>query len=345
MDDTMELRKIQSTAGGATHIISLPRSWIQRHKLDQSDKIGIIERKDGILFILPAPHKKKKIESCIDASGKDLNFLLRMIISEYVRGADIIKFSRASFSWKDKKEIREFIQNAIIGLDLNEHAGNFEIHCMIDVYELDIEKIVMRLYDLVCWMFGSSFTAIESRNEDLFIDIIGRDIEVDRLTLLASRQMHLAAKNPEFARKIGISGYEALYYKVLINDLESAGDCSVSISEAYLKLAQSKIPTDLISSLSTLFADLKGNLENVIDSFTYRNLNKANDVIEECMRLSKYDLSASGKSLFITDKRITQNSLIVGSFAIVLENLAQINNLTRSIAEIVIDRGHSEKDV
>jgi len=62
------------------------------------------------------------------------------------------------------------------------------------------------------------------------------------------------------------------------------------------------------------------------------------------MRLSKYDLSASGKSLFITDKRITQNSLIVGSFAIVLENLAQINNLTRSIAEIVIDRGHSEND-
>ncbi|MFH1432953.1 MAG: phosphate uptake regulator PhoU [archaeon] len=341
----MELRKVQSTSGGATHIVSLPRHWIKKNKLKQSDEIGIIERKDGILFLLPSPYKKKRVESYIDAENKDQNFLLRMIISEYIRGADIIKFKNASFSWKDKKEIREFIQNAIIGLDLNEHGESFEIHSIIDVYDLDIEKIIMRIYDLVRWMFTNSFQAIEKKDADLLIEIIGRDIEVDRLTLLASRQMHLAAKSPEFAEKIGISGYDALYYKILINDLESAGDCSVNISESYLKLVEQNIPKDLIKSLSILFGDLKKNLQVVIDSFTNENLYDANDAIEECTRLAKYDLSASGKSRFITDKRITHDSLIVGSFAIILENLARINNLTRSIAEIVIDRGKCENDI
>lgn len=335
----MDLRKIQSTAGGSTHIVSLPRSWIKRYRLRKFDSVGIIERRDGILYILPHPHKKKKNEASIDASGKDINFLLRSIISEYVRGADTIRFKNAVFSWKDKKEIREFIQGAIIGLDLNEHNDDFEIRCIIDVYDFDIDKIVTRIYDLVLWMFRNSFNAIEKKDADLLIEIIGRDIEVDRLTLLASRQMHVASMNPEFARTVGISGYDALYYKVLVNDMESAGDCSVNISEAYLKLMDSKIPKDIIDSLSSLFSELKKNLSDVIGSFESKDLKAANNVIEECMHLSKYELSASGKSLYITDRRITSDSLIIGSFAIILENLAHLNSLTRSIAEIVIDRG------
>lgn len=338
----MDLRKIQSTAGGATHIVSLPRSWINKHKLKKSDCVGIIERNDGILLILPQPRKKNKIVSHIDASKKSLNFILRLIISEYIRGADIIKFRRSTFSWKDKKEIREFIQNALIGLDLDEHENHFEIHCIIDVYNLDIKKIVLRIYDLVTLMFNNSFDAIQNNDNDLFQDIIGRDIEVDRLTLLASRQMHLAAKNPQFAKRVGISEYDSLYYKLLINDLESAGDCSVSISEAYLKLIPTKIPRDIILNLSNLFTSLQNNLEVVIDSFTYENPWTANNIIDECIRLSNSELSASGKSIFITDKRITSDSLTVGSFAIILENLARINSLTRSIAEIVIDRGKTD---
>ncbi len=337
----MELRKIQSTAGGATYIVSLPRSWIKRNNLAPSDRIGIIERSDKILFLIPHPHKKKKNVATIDAGGNDMNFLLRLIISEYIRGADVIRFKHGAFSWKDKKEIREFIQNAMIGLDLNEHGDSFEIQSIIDVYELGIEDIVMRVYDLVCWMFKNSFTAIENKDADLFIDIIGRDIEVDKLTLLASRQMHLASKSPLFAKKTGVFAYDALHYNRLMGDLESAGDCAVGISEAYLKLVDSKIPKDLVKSLKELFDELAQNLENVIVSFRYEDLNLANSVIEECVRLSKYDLSASGKSLFITDNRITHDSLIVGCFAIVLENLARINSLSRSIAETVIDRGRS----
>lgn len=340
----MELRKIQSTAAGATYIVSLPRSWIKRNNIAPGDKIGIIERSDNILFLLPNPHKKKKNIASIDASGNDMNFLLRMIISEYIRGADIIRFARASFSWKDKKEIRRFVQNSMIGLDLNEHSDKFEIHSIIDIYGLDIKGIVLRIYDLVCWMFKNSFTAIENKDADLFIDIISRDTEVDRLTLLASRHLHLASKNPEFAKKTGIFAYDALHYNRLISDLESAGDCSVGISEAYLKLVDLDIPKDLLNCLKELFAELTQNLESVIDSYTYKNLDMANEVIEECMRLSKYDLSASGKSLFITDKRITHDSLIVGSFAIVLENLARINSMARSIAETVIDRGKTEDE-
>ncbi len=339
----MELRKIQSTAGGATYIVSLPRAWIKRNNIAPGERIGIIERSDEILFLLPKPHKKEKNVAIIDAASKDMNFILRMIISEYIRGAEIIRFEHGAFSWKDKKEIREFIQNAMIGIDLNEHGDNFEIQSIIDVYELDIEEIVMRVYDLVYWMFKNSFTAIENKDADLFIDIVGRDIEVDRLTLLVSRQMHLASKNPAFAKKTGVFAYDALHYNRIIGDLESAGDCAVGISEAYLKLVEYDIPEDLVKSLKGLFDELAQNLEKVIVSFNYENLDLANEVIEDCMRLSKYDLSASGKSLFITDKRITHDSLIVGAFAIVLENLARINSIARSIAETVMDRGRTKK--
>ena len=338
----MELRKIQSTAGGATSIVSLPRSWIKKNNLQQSDEIGIRERKDGALFLIAKPDIKKRKTVYIDACGKELNFLLRIIISEYIRGADVIKFRRPAFSRKDKKNIREFIQNAIVGLDLNEHENLFEIHSIVDVYDLDIELIIMRLYDLTCWMFGNTIRAIEGNNCDLLKDIIGRDIEVDRLTLLAYRQMHLASGNPESARKSGIEGYDALYYKIVVSCLESAGDCSVSISEAYLKLIPSDIAEEHIKNLSRLFSELGENLENVINSFTCRNVSMANSVIEKCISLSKDELSAEGKSLFITSKGIAHDSLIVGSFAIVLENLAMINNLTRSIAEIVIDRGRGK---
>ena len=56
----MESRKLQKT-GGSTLIVSLPKKWIKKNKLDAGSEVKLLKQPDGTISIDPGqsdPNKK-----------------------------------------------------------------------------------------------------------------------------------------------------------------------------------------------------------------------------------------------------------------------------------------------
>ena len=83
----MEYRKIQVT-GDSTYIISLPKTWVKKNKLDKGDVLSVVEKGDEVVLRLK-DEKEKEFEVKIQTS--DAEFLSRLLITKYIQGYDTIE--------------------------------------------------------------------------------------------------------------------------------------------------------------------------------------------------------------------------------------------------------------
>jgi phosphate uptake regulator len=60
-----ETRKVQFT-GKSTFIISLPKKWVDKVKLEQGERVQVVEQNDLSLLILPKEIKKEVKPNKID---------------------------------------------------------------------------------------------------------------------------------------------------------------------------------------------------------------------------------------------------------------------------------------
>src|SRR5437867_6259732 len=87
----MELRKLQVT-GGSTHVVGVPKKWVDRNGLGRSDTVAIHEEPDGSLLLIP--HSEGKIASrTIQVElpdGASDEEVVRRLVGAYLAGADEI---------------------------------------------------------------------------------------------------------------------------------------------------------------------------------------------------------------------------------------------------------------
>src|SRR5687767_13206421 len=87
----MELRKLQVT-GGSTHVVSLPKKWIDRNRLGRSDPIAIHEEPDGSLLLVPHGEARATGRSLtLDLAADDPpEHVVRRLVGAYLAGASEI---------------------------------------------------------------------------------------------------------------------------------------------------------------------------------------------------------------------------------------------------------------
>ncbi|MFX1307830.1 MAG: AbrB/MazE/SpoVT family DNA-binding domain-containing protein, partial [Promethearchaeota archaeon] len=87
----METRKVQQT-GGSSFIISLPKEWIEKHKIKPKDTLGIISQSDGNLLVTHNINSEEYVKSkVLDVDEiTDSNYLFRLLIGMYVMGYTVI---------------------------------------------------------------------------------------------------------------------------------------------------------------------------------------------------------------------------------------------------------------
>ncbi|MCK5474432.1 MAG: hypothetical protein KAI53_03435 [Candidatus Aenigmarchaeota archaeon] len=340
----METRKIQATGGGGTYIVSLPKNWIEKQKIKRKDLLNVFEREDGALIIIPNTQKSKITRTkTISIKEKNSQFTTRKIISAYINGADTIELTGTA-NWKQRKTLKESAKKMLIGVEITEDKNKMSIQCIIDVSKLSIKKILEKSYNTTNWMYAHAFTAFEEKNTELAEDIIERDSEVDQLVVLAIRQLNSAAMDPAFAELIDISGLDTLYYRAVIDYVEIMADCCVNIASATLKMQNTTIPKDMKEKIIAISKKVNKAYSDVVYAFKNKEIVLANNAIEDAEATEKEIFSAEGKSMILADKRLRDNPEIIGVVAIILENLGYILHLSRSVAELVIDRGINDKE-
>ena len=203
----MDIRKIQVT-GGASFIVSLPKEWARKNNISKNDKVGIMPRNDGSLLITTKIQGEQTLKTKEFDISKidDTQHLFRMLLGAYIVGYNIFKIiSDKRISPSIRESIRNFIR-AAIGLEIIEETTNsLTLKDLLDPTEMPFDQAIKRITSLVKNMHKDALFALASNDEAISKDVIARDIDVDRLHWLISRQYNVVSKDILLADNMGFN--------------------------------------------------------------------------------------------------------------------------------------------
>jgi len=247
----MELRKIQVT-GGSTHVVSLPKKWVDRNHLGRSDTVAIHEEPDGSLLLIPHSESKPQTRT-LNVDLPDLpaaEEVVRRLVGAYLAGADeIIVRSGTRLDPKTRQAVRD-ISRALVGVEiLEEGAQTMTLQDLVGVADMDLRKTLTRMQRIARLMHDDVLKAIESRDAGLAAEVRRRDDELDRLLWMVSKQMHALLEQPRLAAKLSVRPAEALNLFLAARSLERMGDHAAKMAANIVGLEGHKVPANVIADI------------------------------------------------------------------------------------------------
>jgi phosphate uptake regulator len=247
----MELRKLQVT-GGSTHVVSLPKKWIDRNRLGRSQAIAIHEEPDGSLLLVPHGEAKAgaraiTVELPEAPSGDEV---VRRLVGAYLAGADEIHVKAAGrLDARLRQSVRD-VSRALVGVEIvEESAAGMVLQDLIGVADMDLRKTLTRMQRISRLMHDDAFKALEARDAGLAADVRKRDDEVDRLLWMVSKQMHALLEQPRLAARLAVRPAEALNLFLAARSLERMGDHAAKVCANVVALEGHKVPAEVVKAL------------------------------------------------------------------------------------------------
>lgn len=248
---TMELRKLQIT-GGSTHVVSLPKKWIDRNKLGRSQTIAIHEEPDGSLLLIPhgdGRNQSRSIQVEIPDSASNEE-VVRRIVGAYLAGADEIHVKgEGRLDPRVRQAIRD-VSRALVGVEIvEETAAALVLQDLVGIADMDLRKTLTRMQRIARLMHDDAGRALESRDAAAAADVRKRDDELDRLLWMVSKQMHALLEQPRLAAKLAVRPAEALNLFLAARALERMGDHAAKICANVIALDAHKVPAAVVQAL------------------------------------------------------------------------------------------------
>ena len=247
----MELRKIQVT-GGSTHVVSLPKKWVDRTGLGRSDTVAIHEEPDGSLLLIP--HSEGKIASrsltvtLPDAPSEEE--VIRRLVGAYLAGADEIHIRAAHKMDPKVRQIVRDITRDLVGVEiLEESASAMTLQDLVGVADMDLRKTLTRMQRIARIMYDDAVTALQTRDVEAAHAVAQRDDELDRLLWMVSKQMHALLEQPRLAAKLSVRPAEALNLFLAARSLERMGDHAAKICQNVVELKGDTVPKPVLEAL------------------------------------------------------------------------------------------------
>src|ERR1051325_9937321 len=138
----MELRKIQVT-GGSTHVVSLPKKWIDRNKLGRSDTVAIHEEPDGSLLLIPHSDTRSEARTLtVDLpEAPPTEEVVRRLVGAYLAGADEIHVRSPGRMDPKVRDTVRTVSRALVGVEIqDEGAQSMTLMDLVGVADMDLRK-------------------------------------------------------------------------------------------------------------------------------------------------------------------------------------------------------------
>jgi len=332
MLNNIETRKVQQT-GGSSFIVSLPKEWIETHRIQPKDSIGILTQPDGTLLITPYSSSQEIMkEKQIDVDEiQDSHFLFRLLIGAYIMGYTVIIV-------KSSKKFEPFVRDSVInftriaiGPEIEEESNNYiKIKDLVNAKEMPFEKTIKRMYILGQGMYEDALTALKTGNRELAEEVIKRDNEVDRLHWLIGRQANIVFNDIILSQKMGVSLSQASQFHFLSKFLERIADHAVSIAKNAINLLKLKFDAIIIQKILEVSKFSIELLDKSMDAWRNKDIRQANQNIERVLDLI---LKCEEISLNPNDEDV---ATFIGISSI-LESIRRISEYSGDICEIIIN--------
>ncbi|TET61954.1 MAG: phosphate uptake regulator PhoU [Promethearchaeota archaeon] len=328
----IETRKVQKT-GGSSYIISLPRAWIEKHKIKPKDTLGILSQPDGNLLVSPNINSEDFIKSKdFDVDNiSDSNYLFRILIGMYIMGYTVITI-------KSSKKFEPFIRDTItnftkiaIGPEIIEESNNIiKIKDLLNPKEMPFEKTIRRMYILAQDMHENAIKALNSGDKTLAEEVIKRDDEVDRLHWLIGRQSHIVLRDIILCQKMGITLEDTSHFQSISRFLERIADHSVKIAKNVLLIDFQKIDKKILTDLSKASIFALKMLDISLDAWLNKSINLANENIN-----SVKELIDTCENIYFKLDKIAEFSVPIGY---VIESIRRTGEYSVDISEVIINK-------
>lgn len=265
----MEFRKIQFT-GRSSYIISLPKKWVKENNLKQGDVVPIVINPDGSLMILPKePKEVSESKELIISKDISPDMAIRLLISAYIQGYDVIdvKFTEDMPLYKVK--IRGTIQN-LPGLEIIlEEPLRIISKSLLADEEVNLREIIERLASILLSMIEDLMLIGEFEKKEVLRDINGLENELDRFYFLTLRTVNKILSRGSIARDDELikRNFDLLGVLFIVRNIERIGDHMVRIAENF--------DPDLDISY------LREIIQKVIDQIIQKDLKKIDKIMLE----------------------------------------------------------------
>jgi phosphate uptake regulator len=179
----MTTRKIVQH-GASSLTISLPHKWTKEHNLKKGDEINIETQGRNILIHLD---KKRAILEKKLSYGKNV-FLKRHLLQAYLQGYGkvILEFEKQIPLSKILVQLSE-----LIGFEIVEQS---EHHCVIinvaSAMNDEFDSMLKRLFQLTLSFSSDTLQALENKNYDALINLLGIEKENNRLASFCQRTLN-----------------------------------------------------------------------------------------------------------------------------------------------------------
>lgn len=321
----MDFRKLIKF-GSNSHVISLPRPWLSKNKLDKGDVVYFHENGNNELIITPAEAKTKREdkEVVIDANDKTIEAIRRELTSAYIRGFNVIKIIDKNL--KDRAlEIRNELQN-LMALEIVEQTQtSITTRDLLNLEDVDVTVMIRRMDTITRTMISDLKDAIKNGTNQ-FSNLRHRDQDVNRILYVMKRLTNIGVSDSNFASSIKTTPKDLFKVWLIALSIESIADETKRIAELMDNI---KVKDATRNLLLDLFSTVEEGYLSVMKSYYTKDLSLALAYSDKRRSLFK-----KCNDFFVEINRYSETNLRVLS---VIERLKNTVDLVNRVARSVYD--------
>lgn len=212
----MEYRKLMAF-GNSSFIMSLPKAWVEKNRLKKGDVLMLEQKPNELIISSKDESERKRVnEITVNPEGKTDEEFKTEIVSVYVNNFDLITVVNV----KDPDTVKELFRS-LVGMEIVEETSTKIVaKDLLDIQEVSLEHVIRRV-DIIIRSMLIDAVDLDVKNVD---SILGRDKEVNRLSLLGFRTARAATENPRLLKLFNTTYWNVLLSKQVITYLERYAD-------------------------------------------------------------------------------------------------------------------------
>lgn len=333
----MGTRRVQKV-GKSTYTVSLPHDWVKAKNLTPKTEVDVQALADGSLRVntmdaIGGPGRAKEI--VISVKDPDAGFLTRKALAAYIANYDVIKLdlSRVSLETGGKEKIRRTIKNKMAGGEIVEESVNqITIQILLKPAEFPLDKLLLRMATMAYDMAMDVSGGMRSGNKNVFLDVISRDEDVDKLYFMASRWLTNMLDDQSALKGYGMKdANDCLEYRMACRNIERVADHVCRMAEKYLPAA-GEVPKELAKKYAEALESAGSVFIRSVNCLQSGSLQEANKAIHDSRKVLTH-VESLMEGLVNSDLPIT----VVGNLVVVVGSMRRIAEYGIGISELVFN--------
>ncbi|MGD8545826.1 MAG: PhoU domain-containing protein [Candidatus Bathyarchaeota archaeon] len=202
----METRRLQHIKGGS-YILSLPKEWIEKRKLERGEEIAVFEEDDGSLMLLPIKMERKEPQEVLLTfeDFSNVRALEYCIGTYYIQGSNKINIKSKSMIPANVKRQLKLLRMDLPGVEVaEERADMISFQVIVDPAAFSLKSLVEKTSSFALHLQVDAIRSLLEGDFKLAKEVIERSREALRHYRMTIRQVALASSSKAIAKQVDV---------------------------------------------------------------------------------------------------------------------------------------------